>query len=186
MPRDRTTQRGRARRWLHTGYGWDIGVPHPPSYSWADAHLSDALNEDPEWRAWWRRARRRELWLLPLFTPHPEAEPRVRRRLLDVEVVLDVDSAPFHAEDRQALADLAVEHVRRLVGLAAERLRLGPTPPWPALPAVPEDLSEYEFVDETPSRDEMRELLQEIGADNVDEILEGFSYGPDGRPSDGR
>ncbi|WP_129789737.1 hypothetical protein [Promicromonospora panici] len=181
MPHDRITK-GHARNWLHTGYGWDLGAPDHATYSWASGAFAHTLNADPAWHTWWRSPRR-ELWLLPLFTPHSETEPRVRRRIRTVEVVLDVDSATFGAGEPQALADLAVEHIQTFVGLAGERLRLGPTPRWPSLPDIPEDLSGFEHVDETPNRDEMRELLREMGVDrNMEEILEGFGYDAEGRP----
>lgn len=160
-----------------------MGVPHPAAYSWADEAYADALNEDPAWHAWWRKARRRELWLFPLFTPHPETDPKVRRRMRTVEVVLDVDSACFESADPPAAARLAVEHLQRFVNLAGAHLGLAPTPPWPTLPPVPEDLSAFEFVDETPDRDEMRAIFQEMGfRGDVEEILEGFGYGGEGRP----
>jgi hypothetical protein len=153
------------------------------AYSWACEAYTASLNEDPAWRAWWRRARRRELWLFPLFTPNPETEPQVRRRLRTVEVVLDVDSAAFSGDEPRALTDLAVEHIQHFVGLAGERLRMGPTPPWPALCDPPDDLSQYEHADETPNRDEMRELFREMGfKGDVEELLDGFGYDAQGRP----
>lgn len=182
MPHDHASG-NRTIKWLHSGYGRDIGVLDPAAYSWARVAYTAALNEDPAWRAWWRRARRRKLWLFPLFTPNPETEPRVRRRFTTVDVVIDVDSAAFSGDEPQALADLAVEHIQQFVGLAGERLRLGVAPPWPALPDVPDDLSEYEHADETPNRDEMRELFREMGVKgDVEELLGGFGYDEQGRP----
>ncbi len=183
MPHEHAT----SRNWLHTGYGWDLGVPHPAAYSWGHDAYTEALNEDPAWHAWWRKARRRELWLFPLFTPQPATDPRVRRRIRSVEVVLDVDSACFEVADPQMSAALALEHLQHFVGLAAGRLSLGPMPPWPPLRPVPEDLSEFEFVDETPDRDEMRAIFQEMGVPgDVEAILDGFGYDADGRPPGAR
>lgn len=74
-------------------------------------------------------------------------------------------------------------HIRYFVGLGGEHVRLGVTPPWPALPDVPDDLSEFEHADETPNRDEMRELFREMGVKGgVEELLDGFGYDAQGRP----
>ncbi|AEG44803.1 DUF4240 domain-containing protein [Isoptericola variabilis] len=155
--------------WMSIGAGHDVGVRASAAHDWASVAIADALNADPAWRAWWSKAPREKLWLFPLLTTD-RAElargTRLRRRRASVDLELAIDAAPLDAAARQARADLAVRHTTEMLAEVGSRLRLGPLPPVPVLPPVPDDLPRP--APDSPSLDELREVILGMGMSEVD------------------
>ncbi|WP_435736008.1 DUF4240 domain-containing protein [Cellulosimicrobium sp. PMB13] len=148
--------------WLGGGGGHDVGVPVPAAYRWAELELGEALAASDAWRAWWSASGRGRLDLLPFVSPDVSDVVRLRRRRCSYELAMTIDSAGMHGEDPQRLADLAVAHLRVQIEAVRERLHLPPTPPWPELPPVPDDLSCFEGEDPV-TPEEVGEALAELG-----------------------
>lgn len=148
--------------WLGGGGGHDVGVPVPAAYRWAELELGEALAASAAWRAWWSAAGRDRLDLFPFVSPQVSDAVRLRRRRRSYELEMTIDSAGMHGEDPQQLADLAVAHLRVQIEIVRERLQLPPTPPWPELPPVPDDLSSFDGEDPVTS-EEVGEALADLG-----------------------
>lgn len=166
--------------WLNTGYGFDMKVPDPAPSRWASLSFAEALNADAAWREWWMATGRRELWLYPLVTPNPTGERRVRRRQKTVDVEIELDSRWRHGQDPQLLGDGAVREMQQMIELAAARMKLPPHPVWPDLGPVPDDLSEYEPVEDDPDvRAALRAVFLQMGVapKDVDTFLAEIDFG---------
>lgn len=134
--------------WFHTGYGFDIKVPDPAPSRWAHLAFCEALNADAAWREWWMATGRRELWLYPLITPNPTGDRRIRRRKKTVDIEIELDSRWRHRADPQQLADETVREIQDMIRFAAAHMKLPPHPAWPQIGPVPDDLSEYDSVED--------------------------------------
>lgn len=166
--------------WFNSGYGFDMKVPDPAPSRWARLTFSEALNADAAWREWWMATGRRELWFYPFVTSKPTDERRVRRRKKTVDVGIELDSRWRYGEDPQQLADGALREIQYMIELAAAHMKLPPHPAWPQIGPVPEDLSEYDPVEDVPDIPvALRETFLQMGMapKDVDALLSQLDFG---------
>ncbi|MFD6175857.1 MULTISPECIES: hypothetical protein [unclassified Isoptericola] len=74
-----------------------------------------------------------------------------------------------------------MREIQDLVELAAARLRMPAHPDWPRIGQVPEDLSEYDFVEDdvTPAMLRDTALAMGLSRDQADKLLAGTDAGHD-------
>lgn len=142
--------------WLMTGTGWD--VPDRPVYDWTLDALRRTLDTDPEWQEWWSHATAPDLELYPYLTISRAEPTRVRKGRKVVRVEHSFDGAQVKDAHRDQLPSIAVEHLRFMLELVRDRLKL---PPLPHIRDVtpPDNVPDAGEPGWEPTADELRELL---------------------------
>ena len=126
--------------WLQLRASQAEPLPWVPLYVHVQNAYMIAVNADSEWTKWWQPSARRDLeislWLAPV--DDEIFEIKKGRKLVKANIYLD--GRFLLSTDRRVLLQHAHEDLARALRFAADELGLGPTPPMPAIPALPTGL----------------------------------------------
>ncbi|WP_250005742.1 DUF4240 domain-containing protein [Actinoplanes sp. M2I2] len=175
--------------WLELEFG-SSGPDGPPHAYVVLLHaVVDAVAADDAWRQWWEPAGVPVCELSLLLDPDSAPEATVKRGRKRIRVQVARDPGPFSAIARDALPARAAGEIRDLLGLARERLGLGPMPPLES-PPMPADLpaESFEpdpgpvFVPGLP--DELLQAAMRDGGLSPDQVVAYFRAHPDADGAD--
>ncbi|MBG0825952.1 DUF4259 domain-containing protein [Planomonospora sp. ID91781] len=111
---------------------WSItgrGLPHDSAYAQAADRLVRAVDQAPDWLAWWRAAGLQELLVFGELVPGARSE-RISRGRTTAEALIGFGHAP--AADEASAVRQVCDDIHKALAAAGRYLGLGPTPPLPA------------------------------------------------------
>ncbi|GAA4513843.1 DUF4259 domain-containing protein [Nonomuraea ferruginea] len=119
------------KHWLQVFWSTtDQSLPHDSAYADVAGHLVQAVNQAPDWLAWWRQAGLQELLVFGELVPGAYSE-RISRGRTTAEVWIGFGHSPEVSRD-SAIQQVA-DDVRTALSAAGRYLGLAPVPSLPAL-----------------------------------------------------
>ncbi|MEU4564831.1 hypothetical protein AB0F72_41160 [Actinoplanes sp. NPDC023936] len=126
--------------WFSVNFGYEMGGPPPDAVEETIDAVSEILNTDPGWRAWWRTSGSADLVSLLRYVPAGDAAGEVWVGDATVQVELARDGTNIKRLTTAALHEEARSAIGQIIAVAQQNLRLRPHPALPTITEIEEEI----------------------------------------------